>query len=66
MLDDHLAQLYGVRTKALIQAVKRNAERFPPDFVSLFTDQEVKNVSAIRALAAPPAPGRKRPIGVVP
>jgi len=33
MLDTDLAELYGVTTKALVQAVKRNRERFPPDFV---------------------------------
>ena len=33
MIDADLAELYGVPTKALNQAVKRNAERFPPDFM---------------------------------
>lgn len=33
VLDLHLADLYGVPTKALKQAVKRNPERFPPDFM---------------------------------
>lgn len=33
MLDADLAELYGVPTKALNQAVKRNAERFPADFM---------------------------------
>lgn len=33
MLDFHLAALYDVPTKALVQAVKRNAERFPADFM---------------------------------
>lgn len=33
MLDADLAQLYGVQTKVLVQAVKRNAERFPADFM---------------------------------
>ena len=33
MIDADLAQLYGVQTKALNQAVKRNAQRFPPDFM---------------------------------
>ena len=33
MLDFDLAKLYGVPTKALKQAVKRNLERFPPDFM---------------------------------
>jgi len=33
MLDRDLAELYGVKTKALKQAVKRNIERFPDDFM---------------------------------
>ncbi len=33
MLDEHLATLYGVETKVLLQAVKRNLERFPDDFM---------------------------------
>ena len=41
MLSSHLAKLYGVEPKVLIQAVKRNAERFPKDFMFLLTDQEV-------------------------
>jgi phage regulator Rha-like protein len=41
MLSPHLAELYGVEPKALLQAVKRNAERFPSDFVFQLTRQEV-------------------------
>ena len=33
MLDRDLAKLYGVTTKVLNQAVKRNAKRFPPEFM---------------------------------
>ena len=33
MLDRDLAQLYGVETRVLKQAVKRNIERFPKDFM---------------------------------
>ena len=33
MLDVHLADLYGVAPRVLLQAVKRNAKRFPDDFV---------------------------------
>ena len=33
MLDRDLAELYGVQTKVLNQAVKRNIKRFPPDFM---------------------------------
>ena len=40
MLDADLAAVYGVSTKALNQAVKRNAERFPPDFRFQLTKAE--------------------------
>jgi hypothetical protein len=40
MLDADLAELYGVLTKALNQAVKRNFERFPPDFMFQLTAGE--------------------------
>ena len=33
ILDAELAELYGIENRALIQAVKRNANRFPKDFV---------------------------------
>jgi len=42
MLDADLAVLYGVSTKALVQAVKRNLERFPGDFMFHLTEQEVR------------------------
>ena len=40
MLDRDLAELYGVETKVLNQAVKRNAERFPSDFMIKLTKEE--------------------------
>jgi DNA-binding PadR family transcriptional regulator len=40
MLDADLARLYGVSTKVFNQAVRRNSDRFPPDFVFQLTDQE--------------------------
>lgn len=40
MLDFHLAELYGVQTKALKQAVKRNEKRFPGDFRFTMTNEE--------------------------
>jgi hypothetical protein len=42
ILDRDLAVLYGVTTKALIQAVKRNTARFPPDFMLKFTKDELE------------------------
>jgi hypothetical protein len=40
MMDADLARLYGVTTKALNQAVKRNLARFPSDFMFQLRDQE--------------------------
>lgn len=45
LLDADLAQLYGVETRALNQAVKRNIDRFPPEFVFQLTDEEVLSIS---------------------
>jgi hypothetical protein len=40
LLDTDLAELYGVPTKVLVQAVKRNADRFPGDFMFQLDDDE--------------------------
>ncbi len=40
MLDSDLAELYGVETKALNQAVKRNSSRFPEDFMFQLSQEE--------------------------
>ncbi len=42
MLDRDLAQMYGVETRVLNQAVKRNADRFPADFMFQLTDKEIE------------------------
>jgi hypothetical protein len=44
MLDSDLAQLYGVLTKNLNKAVKRNIERFPQDFMFQLTKEEFQNL----------------------
>jgi hypothetical protein len=41
MLDFDLAELYEVETRALKQAVKRNLDRFPKDFMFVLTDKEI-------------------------
>ncbi len=45
MLSSHLAQLYGAKTSALIQAVRRNIDRFPGDFMFLLSRKEIMNLS---------------------
>ncbi len=44
MLDSDLAELYGVETKILVQAVKRNIKRFPKDFMFQMENQDVINL----------------------
>ncbi len=44
MFDKDLALLYGVTTGNLNKAVKRNLQRFPPDFMFQLTEAEVKNL----------------------
>ena len=60
MLDSDLAKLYQVTTGALNQAVKRNMERFPNDFMFRLTEEEVLNmmsqsvISSKRKASSPP------------
>lgn len=44
MLDSDLAKLYGVKTKNLNKAVKRNIERFPEDFMFQLSKEETENL----------------------
>ena len=43
MIDRDLAELYGVETRTLNQAVKRNLQRFPEDFMFKMTSDELEN-----------------------
>ena len=47
MLDRDLAELYGVETRVLNQAVRRNLDRFPEDFMFALTREEIMNLSQI-------------------
>lgn len=44
MLDAHLAELYGVETRVLVQATKRNLARFPEDFMFRLTAAEARSL----------------------
>ena len=44
MLDFHLAEMYEIETKVLKQAVKRNINRFPPDFMIELSDNDLRNL----------------------
>src|ERR1700726_4030120 len=56
MLDADLAELYQVLTKAVNQAVRRNLDRFPEDFMFQLTDLEFDNW---RSKFVPPTPAAK-------
>ena len=49
LLSEHLAELYGVTVSALNQAVKRNAKRFPEDFMFQISREEANAVVASRS-----------------
>ena len=53
MVDFDLAMLYGVQTKALNQAVKRNIERFPGDFMFQLTKEELDSLRSQIVTAIP-------------
>jgi hypothetical protein len=55
LLDEDLAALYGVETRALLQAVMRNAGRFPPDFTFELSAAEW---AALRSRSVTSKPGR--------
>lgn len=55
LLDSDLAELYGVPTKVLVQALKRNSERFPTDFMFQLTADEF---SVLRSKTVTSKPGR--------
>lgn len=46
ILDEDLARLYGVQTRALNQAVRRHLERFPDDFMFELTSEEFANLKS--------------------
>ena len=47
MLDRDLAEMYGVETRVLNQAVRRNKDRFPEDFIFSLTREEINGISQI-------------------
>ena len=44
LLDVHLAEIYGVETRVLKQAVRRNKDLFPADFMFVLSEQEIEAV----------------------
>jgi hypothetical protein len=60
MLDNDLATLYGVETKVLNQAVKRNADRFPEDFMFQLTQDEWEVIRVRSQIVTSPKGGGRQ------
>ena len=52
LLDASLAELYGVETRALVQAVKRNLDRFPADFMFQLTKDEFDDLKSQNVISS--------------
>jgi hypothetical protein len=61
MLSTHLAELYGVEPRTLMQAVKRNIERFPADFMFQLTVEEYPNLKSQIVISSWGGQRRARP-----
>ena len=59
MVDADLAELYGVETRALVQAVKRNVERFPADFMFQLSKEEFLALKSQSVISKPGRGGRR-------
>ncbi len=59
MLDSDLAELYGVETRILNQALKRNADRFPLDFMFRITEHEWEVLRSQNVISKPGRGGRQ-------
>ena len=60
MLDSDLAELYGITTAALNQAVERNRDRFPDDFAYQLTQQEFRNLISQSVISSSGYGGRRK------
>jgi hypothetical protein len=61
MLDSDLAELYGVETRVLVQAVKRNIERFPDDFCFQLNNEEFQRLISQTVTSNAGRGGRRKP-----
>ena len=61
MLDATLAELYGAETRALVQAVKRNLDRFPDDFMFQLTREEFADLRSQNVMSSAWGGRRTRP-----
>lgn len=61
MIDRDLAELYGVKTMVLNQAVRRNSERFPEDFMFQLTKEEMGTLISQIVISKPGRGGVRKP-----
>ena len=61
ILDSHLAEIYGVTTSALNQAVNRNTGRFPADFAFTVDRQEFADLMSQNVISSTSHGGRRKP-----
>lgn len=64
MLDRDLAEMYGVETRVLNQAVKRNEERFPADFMFQMTSEELSDWKSQNVISNKEKMGLRKPPNV--
>lgn len=60
LLDEDLAVLYGVETRVLVQAVKRNLDRFPEDFMFQLSGEEWEGLRSQSVISKPERRGGRR------
>jgi hypothetical protein len=60
ILDSDLAQIYGVETRSLVQAVKRNESRFPPDFAFRLSKDEHQSLRSQIVISNEPSSNRSQ------
>lgn len=65
ILDADLAPLYGVETRALVQAIKRNADRFPEDFLFQLSSVEAAALRSQIVISKPVRGGRQGTMNLV-
>jgi hypothetical protein len=61
MLDEDLADLYGVETRVLVQQVRRNEKRFPADFMFQLSGQEFGDLKSQSVISSGGHGGRRKP-----
>lgn len=64
MLSPHLAELYNIEPRVLVQAVKRNIDRFPVDFMFQLSDDEFANLKSQIVTSSWGGPRRAKPLAL--